>query len=322
MIGETQAAVESSRVVKDFAIALGFDAVGVCDLGPIERDALRAWLAAGYAANMGYMGRQARRREYPAEIVDGATRAVVTLTSYFQPGSEPRPGARVARYAWGEDYHLVLGDKLAALADRLCELGADPSRTRCYSDAGPVPERELAQRAGLGWIAKNTMLIHPGIGSYTFIGCVLTDLPLACDAPFASDHCGSCRACLDACPTDAFPGERVLDARRCISYLTIEHRGPFDALQSAAVGDWLFGCDVCQEVCPWNDKFARPASEPRLRPRPQLANPSLALLSNINPSEFAETYAGTAFERTRDSGLRRNAAAVVANLKSNRRGSV
>lgn len=304
---------ELSSSVKESAVALGFDAVGICDLRPIERDALQRWLAAGRAANMAYMGRQAARRTTPATIVAGATRAIVTLSSYFQPDLVPEPGARVARYAWGEDYHVVLGDKLSALAARLVALGAAAERTRCYCDAGPVPERELAQRAGLGWIAKNTMLIHPRIGSYTFIGCILTDLPLACDEPFPTDHCGTCTACLEACPTDAFAGERVLDARSCISYLTIEHRGEFDARQRSAVADWLFGCDVCQEVCPWNHSFALAASEPRLRLRRHLQAPSPAVLGAINESEFSEQYRGTAFERAGAEGLRRNAQAVLAN---------
>lgn len=298
---------------KSYAATLGFDATGICDLAPMDRGALRRWLAAGHAANMGYMGRQAARRDAPATIVTGAIRAVVTLTSYFRPEHAPTPGGRVARYAWGEDYHSVLGDKLAALATRLVDMGAAPERTRWYCDAGPVPERELAQRAGLGWIAKNTMLIHPRIGSYTFIGCVLTDLPIACDTPFVADHCGSCTACLDACPTEAFPAQRVLDAGRCISYLTIEHHGDFTDQQRVATGDWLFGCDVCQEVCPWNESFAAPAREVRLRPRAELAAPSACELAAISDERFRATYRGTAFERAGADGLRRNAAAVLAN---------
>lgn len=309
---------DPARAVKRFALELGFDAVGICDLRPVEGGALRSWLDAGHAATMGYMGRQAARRERPADIVAGATRAVVTLTSYYDRDTAPKRGARVARYAWGEDYHRVLGDRLEALAAHLRALGAGAERTRAYVDAGPVPERELARRAGLGWIAKNTMLIAPSIGSYTFIGCVLTDLPLACDTPFTADHCGSCRACLDACPTAAFPAPLVLDARRCISYLTIEHRGDFDAARHDAVGDWLFGCDVCQEVCPWNDKFALPTSEPRFAPRPELAAPDPGRLAEIGDDEFQRLYTGTAFERARAVGLRRNARAVLANAPRRR----
>ncbi len=305
-----------TSAVKRHAEALGFDGVAICDLREVERTALDDWLAAGYAANMGYMGRQAKKRRRPAAIVEGAGYAVVTLSSYYHHDVEPQPGARVARYAWGEDYHHVIGERLAALRAKLCDLGATPERTRAYVDAGPVPERELAQRAGLGWIAKNTMLINPRIGSYTFIGCVLTDLDLECDVPFDSDHCGSCNACIDACPTDAFPRTRVLDSRRCISYLTIEHRGHFGTEQTEAIDDWLFGCDICQEVCPWNGKFAQQTKESRFSPRTELAAPDLTQLVEIEETEFKMRYSGTAFERTRAAGLRRNARALVANRKS------
>ncbi len=305
---------QRSAAVKARASALGFDAVGICDLAPIERSALREWLDRGYAGTMQYMHRQARKRQAPAEVVAGSTHAVVVLKSYFAAGhAEDVGGVRVARYAWGEDYHAVLGDMLAALADELLSLGASPVATRWYVDAGPVPERELAQRAGLGWIAKNTMLIHPRLGSFTFIGSVLTDLALAVDAPFAADHCGSCRACLDACPTVAFPAERVLDARRCISYLTIEHRGPFGSEAGSSIGEWLFGCDVCQDVCPWNDKFAAPTDAPRLAPRPELAAPDVVQLAGIDADLFRERYHQTAFERAGAAGIARNARQVLCN---------
>ena len=294
---------------------MGFDAVGICDLTPVERGALRDWLERGYAATMGYMHRQAPQRQEPARIVPGSARAVVVLKSYYAPAppAAARAAGRVARYAWGEDYHRVLGDKLTALAQVLVGLGANPDATRCYVDAGAVPERELAQRAGLGWMAKNTMLIHPELGSFTFIGCVLTDLALAVDAPFVADHCGSCRACLDACPTEAFPRPRVLDARRCISYLTIEHRQPFTAEQGASIGDWLFGCDICQDVCPWNGKFAAPTDEPRFAPRLELVAPDLRALAGLDAHAFRQRYAETAFARPGARGITRNARQVMAN---------
>lgn len=314
-MGATVSSTPGSRsaAIKERALSLGFDAVGVCDLSPIDRDALSTWLAEGYAAGMSYMERQRDRRRDPARIVDGARRAVVTLASYYTPGTEPRAGAKVARYAWSTDYHQVIGERLQLLAEALVDLGADRAATRAYVDAGPVPERELASRAGLGWLAKNTMLIHPEIGSYTFVGCVFTDLDLACDRPFQSDHCGSCRACLDACPTGAFPQPRALDARHCISYLTIEHRGDFDAAQAGEIGDWLFGCDVCQEVCPWNSKFATPLRIEDLRPRPELMAPDLERVSEMSEADFRRHFAGTAFERTRRRGLARNAEAVARN---------
>jgi len=176
-----------------------------------------------------------------------------------------------------------------------------------------VPERELAQRAGLGWIGKNTMLIRPDLGSFTFIGTVFTDLALEVDAPLDVDHCGSCRLCLDACPTAAFAEPRLLDARRCISYLTIEHRGELTDEQGRMIGQWLFGCDVCQDVCPWNVKFAPPTSEPRFAPRPEIAAPDAERLADIGDDEFTARFADTALDRTRATGLRRNARQVIRN---------
>lgn len=300
------------------ALDLGFHAVGICDLEPIAHGALRRWLDDGCAATMTYLNRQAARRDQPALIVAGARRAVVVLERYH-PGPPPAGAApRVARYAWGEDYHRVLGDRLATLAEALVGLGASRAATRAYVDAGPVPERELAQRAGLGWLAKNTMLISPRHGSYTFIGSVLTDLDLAIDQPFATDHCGSCRACLDACPTGALPAPRYLDARRCISYLTIERRGPLDAEQGALLGDWLFGCDLCQEACPWNDKFAGTAAEPRFRPRPELTRPDLEAIARMDEAEFAAVYGDTAFARPGREGIVRNGGWVASNRSPQR----
>ena len=301
--------------MKSAARALGFDAVGICDLRPIERDALAGWLAAGHAGSMTYMQRQAARRKEPQRIAPAAQRAVVVLKNYYRSAPEPSAAARVARYAWGEDYHAVVGDQLRALSDRLIELGSRQECTRWYVDAGPVPERELAQRAGLGWIAKNTMLIHPEVGSFTFIGTVFSDLDIAVDEPFATDHCGSCTRCLEACPTNALIDAHVLDARRCISYLTIEHRGAFAAEQGTMIGDWLFGCDICQDVCPWNCKFAPDHDEPRFTARPQITTPDLEQLAAIDDARFAEAYSDTAFERPGAAGLARNAAQVLRNRR-------
>jgi len=297
-----------SAAVKRRAAALGFDATGVA---PLERNAhameLDRWLAAGHAGTMTYLHRQAEKRKDPRRIMSEARVAVVTLTNYYH-GSADGP---VAQYAWSSDYHRVLGARLESLAAAIREI-APGAATRCYVDAGPVPERELAQRAGLGWIGKNMMLIHPEVGSFTFIGVVLTDAVLAPDLPFEADRCGTCHRCLDACPTNAFAGPRDLDARACISYLTIEHRGAFTDEQRRSVGTWVFGCDVCQDVCPWNVSFARVTADPDLAPRAEVAVPDLRRLLDMDEGDFARRYGDTPFERPGHAGMRRNAAAVLA----------
>ena len=248
-----------SRLVEDIkaqAAEIGFIACGITDLSPMARGAtLDRWLAKGYAGTMRYLHRQARKRKDPSKIAAEARSVVVVLDNYYSEAADT--GApRVARYARGQDYHLATVDRLEQLAAYLRLRGA--AYTRTFADAGPVPERELAQRAGLGWIGKNTMLIRPGAGAWFFIGSVLTDLVLPLDAPFETDHCGNCTRCLDACPTAAFVEPGLLDATRCISYLTIEQPGPVPAELVPKLEGWGFGCDICNEVCPWNQRFALP----------------------------------------------------------------
>jgi len=305
----------ATSAVTHRALALGFDAVGIAPLDRIAHaDALDRWLEAGYGGTMHYLRRQAPLRRAPADILPGARVAVVTLTNYRHPPPSAPGAARVAQYAWSRDYHRVLGPRLERLAEHIREI-IPGSRTRCYVDAGPVPERELAQRAGLGWIGKNTMLIDPARGSFTFLGAVLTDAALVCDDPFEADRCGTCRACLDACPTEALVEERVLDARRCISYLTIERRGEFAEPERTQVADWLFGCDICQDVCPWNVRFALPTDDTELAPRPELTAPDPIDLLDMPAATFTVRYNDSAFARPGVTGMRRNAAAVLYNQR-------
>lgn len=302
--------------VKRRALELGFNSAGVADVCPPPHgDRLRAWLAEGMAGTMRYMARQERKRLDPATIVPGATRAVVVSRGYYHPDPPRRAHTgRVARYARGRDYHAALRKPLDQLAAYIKSLGSDETIARHFVDAGPVPERELAQRAGLGWIGKNTMLIDPQRGSFSFLGTVFTNLDLALDLPFEADRCGTCRRCLDACPTDAFPNERVLDSRRCISYLTIEHRGEIDPAQHEWLGDWVFGCDVCQDVCPWNVKFARPADDAVLEFDPTLAEVDLQELMAISDAAFDRRYGWTPLERPGPAGMRRNARIAAHNV--------
>ena len=304
-----------SELVKEFAVELGFDSAGVADLSPVPHaDELDSWLSEGMAGTMTYMYRQSSRRKEPARIVQGATRAVVVTRNYFNndPEQRPRTGL-VAKYARGKDYHTALRTPLEELANFIRSLGDDDTLAKFYVDTGPVPERELAQRAGLGWIGKNTMLIDPKRGSFFFIACVFTDLDLKPDQPFEADRCGTCTRCLEACPTNAFPKPRVLDSRLCISYLTIEHKGEIPVELAPSVGDWVFGCDICQDVCPWNVSFARVAQDTTLAQQRELAQLDLAEFINIGDIEFRDRYSWTALERPGPAGMRRNAQIVAAN---------
>jgi epoxyqueuosine reductase len=301
-----------SAGVKQRAAELGFLACGITDPSPpLHGDQLDQWLARGYAGTMRYLHRQAKRRKDPRLIVPQARAVVVVLDNYYQPETEvERRPPRVARYARGEDYHLVTLRRLNQLGGYLRELGAEVARP--FTDAGPVPERELAQRAGLGWIGKNTMLIRPESGSYFFIGCIFTDLALAFDSPFELDRCGSCTRCLEACPTEALVQPRVLDATRCISYLTIEHRGPIPEPLAARFEGYAFGCDICNEVCPWNQRFATPSTVPEFRSRTVLAEHDPDVFERMDEREFAERFGDTPLERPGLAGMRRNVRAAMA----------
>jgi epoxyqueuosine reductase len=304
----------SAERVKAYALELRFIACGITDLAPIPHaSALDAWLANGYAGTMRYLHRQAKKRKQPALIDSLPVSAVLVLDNYYSADAEAdRAAPRVAKYARGQDYHRVTMERLDKLAAFLRQSGA--AYARSFSDAGPVPERELAQRAGLGWIGKNTMLVRPGAGSFFFIGSVFTDLPLPADAPFETDHCGSCTRCLDACPTGAFVGPRVLDATRCISYLTIEHKGPIPDQLVPQLGGWAFGCDACNDACPWNQRFAAETGVAEFRPRRDLNGGDPEQFERMSEDEFARLFGDTPLARPGLAGMRRNVRAALASV--------
>jgi epoxyqueuosine reductase len=299
--------------LKAQAHALGFELAGIAPATPADGfDRLRDWLERGFAGSMNYMHHHGAARRDPAAILP-EVRSVLMVGMNYKPAEEPAAPSRgkVARYARGQDYHDVLRERLNQLLTWL-----QTERPRCKGrgvvDTAPLLERDYARRAGLGWFGKNTMLLNRRLGSYFFLGALLVDLDLLPDAPHETRHCGTCTACLDACPTKAFPSPGVLDARRCISYLTIELKTAVPVELREGIGNWLFGCDVCQEVCPWNRKV--PAGmEPLLQPRPELETLDPLELLNLNDADFRVRFRGTALARTKRRGLVRNAALVLGN---------
>lgn len=295
----------TAQQVKARATELGFIACGITDTSPVPHAAeLDRWLARGHGGTMRYLHRQAARRKEPHRIAPEARSVIVVLDNYLPNQPEPEPIPRIAKYARGRDYHLDLVERLDRLAGWLREGGAGLAKV--YADAGPVPERELAQRAGLGWIGKNTMLIQPDGGSFFFIGTIFTDLALPVDLPFEADRCGSCTRCLDACPTAALVEPRVLDATQCISYLTIELRGPFDSDTAGKLDGWAFGCDVCNDVCPWNVSFAQPTINPAYQNRDLGDRADPDFYERMSDEEFTRRFADTPLSRPGLAGMRRN----------------
>jgi epoxyqueuosine reductase len=303
-------------------LAMGFDRVGVAPAEPTpQTEFLREWVVRGFAGEMEYLARRLEERVDPRRVLEGA-RSIVAVSLVHDPGIEETPresaGGTVARYAGGEDYHQVLRERLRAYERELRALAGREIRTRSYVDTGPVLERAHAARAGLGWIGKNTCLIDSELGSYLFLGVVITDLDLRASSP-EPDHCGTCRACLDACPTQAFEAPYVLDATRCLSYATIEQREAIVEPMREAQGNRVFGCDVCQEVCPWNSRSRRRVPpdplglRERLAPRPEWRAPSLEWLLALDEEDWRRATRRTAMRRPGFRGLLRNALVAAGN---------
>jgi epoxyqueuosine reductase len=310
--------VAASESIRRRAQELGFDRVGIAPAKPPPNAAyFLAWLERGYAGEMKFMGRpdSVRRRLDPRQALPAARAILCVAMNYHNADDGPtdtpsRPV--IARYARGADYHAVFEEKLQQLAQSLSEFGCGGAQTRCYVDYGPVLERDHAQRAGLGWIGKNTMLINPEIGSYLFLGVILTDADLEFDAAFLPDHCGTCDRCLTACPTGAIRSPRDLDSRLCISYLTIELRGPIPRELRPFIGNRVFGCDICQEVCPWN-RGVPTTKEPRLEPREGTTGPELIELLGLTEDRFKQRFGDTPIARTKRRGFLRNVAVALGN---------
>jgi epoxyqueuosine reductase len=292
-----------AALAKLAATEAGFDLCGIARAEPgEEQERLSEWLAHGYHGEMKYM----ERRRDVREILPGC-RSVIALGVNYHVRHEYPEGPRVSRYAWGEDYHRILGRKLERLEKRLVQVLPD-AEVRGYCDTGPILEKAWAQRAGIGWIGKNGCLISQEFGSWVFLAVVLTTAELEPDEPHA-DRCGTCERCLHSCPTDAFVAPGVIDARKCIPYLTIEQWKPIEQ----KIAPWVFGCDVCQEVCPWNSK-AKQRADSEFAPRPGQDVPDLARWIRMRGPEFRETYGDTALARPGRRGLARNALAVIEEI--------
>ena len=319
----------TARVV-EMARNLGFDLCGVAPAAEFPELAhLDDWLAQGYAGEMRYL-HDVRRRS-PSLVVDGARSVIVCALNYntslpystevpVEPASETGPRGWIARYAWGDDYHHVLGEKLEALVEAMRENCPEPFEARAYVDTGPIVERIAAKYAGLGWLAKNTCLIHEKLGSWLFLGVIVTTLDLAAslgpaETP-AADLCGNCRLCIEACPTGAIVEPYVLDARRCISYLTIELRGSIPLELRELMGRHVFGCDICQDVCPWNRRAPVTAPTnfaPRQFAENLLFSPALEWLMSLTEQDFREIFRGSPVKRTKWRGIVRNACVAMGN---------
>lgn len=310
----TDPSVSLSQLIKAQAFGLGFDLAGIARLGPVESaDAFDTWIARGFAGDMDYLPRWADKRRDTRLPFSGATSAIVVGLNY---GGTSASGP-IARYARGDDYHDIMWGMLDSLHEWIDESVGRPTSGKAYVDTGPILERDLARRAGLGWQAKNTNLINPQIGSFFFIGALFIELDLEPDTPFQADRCGTCTRCIEACPTSAILEPRLLDANRCISYLTIETRGSIPLEFRESIGELIYGCDICQDVCPWNVSFSKDLAVDALSPRRSLEKDARALAREflaMNDDEFRVAFKGSAMKRAKLRGLKRNAAVVLGNV--------
>ena len=313
--------MNAAELIKNESLRMGFDLAGITNAQTPRRGAAyRSWIEAGYQGEMGWLAREPERRTDPSRVLPEARSILVVGLSYYM--EEPPPDlwddpmrGRIARYAWGRDYHDVMKPMLDELASFIARDVGRPIGMRTYVDTGPLLERELAERAGLGFVGKNTLLINSRFGSYFFLGEILLGLEVETDAPAASaaGTCGNCRRCQDVCPTHAFPAPYILDSRRCISYLTIELKSSMPEDMRPLVRNWIYGCDECQSICPWVRQYARSGKQRFLKLDPDRSIPRLADILALDEAGFRDRFAGTPMLRTKRRGLLRNAAVALGN---------
>ncbi len=303
-----------SARIKDRALAAGFHKVGIVPAAPLatERTQLEEWLRRGYHGTMAWLARDPAQRTDPRLVMPAARSVVVVALNYYTPHQHAQAEGvgKVSRYAWGDDYHEVVGEKLKGLLAWIKEQWPEAEGKTCV-DIQPLMDKAWAVRAGLGWLGKHTNLITQDYGSWVFIGELLLNLELAYDHESVADHCGACTACLDACPTGAITEPYVVDAKRCISYATIELRTPeLPAGVAPHLDGWLYGCDICQDVCPWN-RFQQSTAEARFEPRPDSVAPKLDTILALTPETYAARFRHSAIKRAKLAGLQRNARALL-----------
>lgn len=301
-----------SAYIKNQARILGFTSVGIARAEVLSEEGARLneWLSRGYHGTMAWMQKDPRKRADVYRIVPGAKSVISVTMNYYTPTvhSNSENKGKISRYAWGDDYHVIMTQRIQSLVDRIKSEKPDV-RSAAYVDTGPVMEKAWAVRAGVGWLGKHTNIITKEYGSWVFLAEIIADMELEYDEPIA-DFCGSCSACIDACPTNAIVEPYVLDSTKCISYLTIEQRGDIPEEFRPKLESWVYGCDICQDVCPWN-RFQQPTQEIAFQPREENVDPDLQAISEIDEEEFSRRFRRSPVKRTKRSGLIRNAKAVL-----------
>lgn len=301
--------------IKHFAQVLGIHKIGIAQVTTLDEEEkkIKDWLARGYQGTMEWMNRNIEKRSDTRNILPDAVSVISVALNYYTAHTHEKNYAtgKIARYAWGDDYHDILTPKLHALLKWITDKNPD-TKGKVYVDTGPVLEKVWAQKAGIGWQGKHTNIISKEFGSWIFLGEIILNVPLDYDTP-STDHCGICTKCIYACPTQAIVAPNILDATKFISYLTIEHKNEIDSSLAKNFDGWLYGCDICQDVCPWNKKFATPTDVPQFEPRENNIQPKLEEIENLSEEEFKIKFKGSAMKRRKLSGLKRNAFVLKKN---------